>query len=562
MWYNIGIRRKEKMQNVEQIREKTRKDLEEKLQAYGKCALVRCTGFGKTWLLSSLTQKYNKVLYLYPAEVIKNTVENVVKKSKASKKMQDIEEENMSKQFQAKLKAECEELDTHNITFMTYMKLIRLSDEDFEALLEYDLIIFDECHRLGAEKTRLAVDKLFETCSDAKFIGATATPDRSDSFDVIDTFFDNIVVYPYTLHDAIQDGIIKKPYYCYCTYDIETDLKEAALTAGEDVNNITVREVLKSKLIEISQIYNLETIIKDTITKYAKEQNYLKFIVFFDGFKQLKNKGEDVRGWFQKAFPNYSINALTITSQTKQESENVAKLDELVYRDKGIDLIYCVDMLNMGYHVNDLTGIVMYRGTSSSIIFNQQLGRALSTGNENSCIVFDIVDNLHRKCVYELYDKSKVRKRKRKTLPTAEAMTEIDVTDMIKEEIDELREQFKEDRESSGLEPEKWWKFCNDFGPEDLYATGHEATYRELIAKAVAEPVAQRCKRAQEEHFKRWCIMNSQPYPSTRAELIKKDLMPPLEPYARWQNVTVGQILDEMEKGGDWNTRVVNKQVG
>ena len=120
-----------------------------------------------------------------------------------------------------------------------------------------------------------------------------------------------------------------------------------------------------------------------------------------------------------------------------------------------------------------------------------------------------------------MYDKSKVRKRKRKTLPTAEALTDIDVTGMSKEEIDELREQLKVDEESS-LEPERWWKFCNDFGPEDLYATGHEATYRELIAKAVAEPLAQRCKRAQEEHFKRWCMMNSIPYPSTREELEKR----------------------------------------
>lgn len=549
------------MQNVEQIREKTRQDLEKKLELYGKCALVRCTGFGKTWLLSSLTQKYNKVLYLYPAEVIKNTVEHVVKNVRTNKKSKDSEEA-ISEQFKNKLKAECNELHTDNITFMTYMKLIRLSDEDLEDLVKYDLIIFDECHRLGAEKTRVAINKLFDICSDTKFIGATATPDRSDSFDVIEGFFDNIVVYPYTLHDAIQDGIIQKPYYCYCTYDIETDLKEAALTAGEDVNDIKVKEVLKSKLIEISKIYNVETIIRETVTKYVKNNNYLKFIVFFDGFKQLKDKGEDVKGWFSKAFPKYSINTLTITSKTKEESENVNKLESLVYRKNGIDLVFCVDMLNMGYHVNDLTGIVMYRGTSSSIIFNQQLGRALSTGNSNSCIVFDIVDNLHRKCVYELYDKSKVRKKKRKTLATAdlEELTGIDIKGMSKAEVDDLRQQLISDLDIDNQE--KWWKFCNDFGPEDLYATGNEATYRELIAKAVAEPVAQRCKRAQEEHFKRWCIMNKQPYPSTREELIKKDLMPPLEPYARWQNVTVGQILDEMEKGGDWESRVINKQVG
>lgn len=36
------------MTKVEEVREKTQKDLVEKLNKYGKCALIRCTGFGKT----------------------------------------------------------------------------------------------------------------------------------------------------------------------------------------------------------------------------------------------------------------------------------------------------------------------------------------------------------------------------------------------------------------------------------------------------------------------------------------------------------------------------------
>lgn len=227
------------MSLVDKIRKKTRLDLENKLDKYGKCALVRCTGFGKTWLLSDITKKYEKVLYLYPSEVVKNTVKNVLDKA------EQLETINIKK----KLLSDCDKFDFNNIKFMTYMKLIRLSDEELDSLKEYDLIIFDECHRIGGKITKEYVGKLFRICKDSKFIGSTATPDRNDAFDIIETFFNNIVVYPYTLHDAFQDNIIKKPYYCYCTYDIETDLKEAALLAGQDINNIKVKEVLNSKLI-------------------------------------------------------------------------------------------------------------------------------------------------------------------------------------------------------------------------------------------------------------------------------------------------------------------------
>ena len=58
------------------IRQKTYEDLMRKLKKYKKCAVIRPTGFGKTWLLASLIFQYKKVLYLYPAEVIRETVEN------------------------------------------------------------------------------------------------------------------------------------------------------------------------------------------------------------------------------------------------------------------------------------------------------------------------------------------------------------------------------------------------------------------------------------------------------------------------------------------------------
>src|SRR5699024_8523204 len=133
-----------------------------------------------------------------------------------------------------------------NVDMMTYAKLIRLSDDELQNM-SYDAIIIDEAHRIGAIRTMEAISQLLANLPNADLIGATATPNRTDSFDVTSVFFSSIMSFPYTLHDAMQDQMLLKPNYCFCTYDVETDLKEEALTAGEDLHDPEVLEVLNRK---------------------------------------------------------------------------------------------------------------------------------------------------------------------------------------------------------------------------------------------------------------------------------------------------------------------------
>lgn len=517
------------------IWDKTKDDLLEKLEKNGKCALVRCTGFGKTWMLAYITAMFKKVLFLYPAKVIKDTAQGVV---------ESVSEEI----YKDEIKSCFGDFDFRNIDFMTYKKLSMMGKKDIKTLPDYDLVIMDECHKCGANLTKRNIKKIMELKPFAKYVGATATPNRSDAFDVIEAFFDNIVVFEYTLHDAFQDGILKRPIYCFCTmnpeHDIKNMAKEGALTAGEPLDNMIVKEVIKSKLIEIANIYNVPNIMSDVINKHAIDKNYMKFIVFFSGHKQLNDKLSDVVGWFKEVFPDYEISNLTISSETTEYQNNVDKLKSLTYKSKHIDLISCVDMLNLGYHVNDLTGIVMYRATNSSIIYVQQLGRALSTGNEDACIVFDIVDNLHRKSIFDLSLQGK--RRIKKTAIKAPVLTEIDISDLTPKEVNELRESYRQEMDDNN-EEEEWWHFCNNFFPEDFIATGHYASYRELLAKLIAEPVVERAKRVQELHRREWCEINNIPYPITRKEIVKhKNTPPALTEILSWQNITIRQYLDSI----------------
>ncbi|MBO5435379.1 DEAD/DEAH box helicase family protein [bacterium] len=525
---------------------KTLNDLRQKLNKYNKCAIIRPTGFGKTFMLTELIKDYNNVLYVYPSAVIRDTVVDRYYDSMFDTDTACYIDEDGNE-------LDPETVDTciamksiPNCTLMTYTKLAKLTDDDFKQM-HYDLILLDEAHRVGAAMTKIATEKLFTHNKKAHFVGATATPLRMDNFDVISVFFSDIMVYSYTIFDAIQDGMLKKPNYCYCTYDIETDLKETALTAGEDITDPIVRDVINAKCIEMAKIFNLPTIIKSTCDQYASTTEYMKFIVFFSNKTHMSEKLNEVIGWFKEAYPSHTVNTLKISSRTKEEHANTEKLNELIYKKNHIDLIACIDMLNMGYHVNNQTGIIMYRGTKSNTIFTQQLGRALSAGSDNSAIVFDIVDNLHRKAIYEL--KSSLSKKKTKksssksevrkthyflsddgsTILTLDKNQNAVITQYHLDEnnnivdINNIPSTLSYDDDTGDIydNGSLSYKDVNRITAECLTATGHEATYREILAKALAEPLTQRCKFALELHFRTWCHNHNVPYPITDAELEK-----------------------------------------
>lgn len=120
---------------VQLVRAKTKSDLKTKLEEHHHCAVIRCTGFGKTWLLSDISRDYMKVLYLYPAEIIKQTAIRAIEAT------EDSDEERYAKAIKKEIDDELGyEFDYRNIQFMTYMKLARMPKKSIEELPDYDLM--------------------------------------------------------------------------------------------------------------------------------------------------------------------------------------------------------------------------------------------------------------------------------------------------------------------------------------------------------------------------------------------------------------------------------------
>ena len=527
------------MKKIDRLRNETYEEALTLLRKYDKGAIIRPTGFGKTGILSKVIKsgKFKKILYLYPTEVIKNTVLGFYYKGRKNRP------------------------DTiDGVIFMTYMKLTQLSELDMKALKGVDLIICDECHRLGAAETMEGMRDLIEANPKAKLLGATATPERMDMIDEIAMFFDDRVTSRYTLHDAFTDGILQRPYYCFCAYGESSpkrlaEIKKDAMLQVESLDESDrpyATELLKGRMIEIAKLSRMDNVIKSTLEETHTDPTYQKYIVFFSGFGHMRSASKRVKNWFKKAFPGYKINELIITSETEEYRQNVEQLDALSYQENTIDLIYSCEMLNMGYHVSDLTGIIMYRSTYSNIIYSQQLGRALSTGDAVPKIVFDVVDNIHRKSVYSILGEkcaatqvmsdeevAEYIELVNRTLDKTPDGTPIPLTAEETNRLIELRKMMKQYKDN------ELGKINNNMlYPEDLIVTGYEATYRELISKTVAEPISMRCRQA----WNRWKEKGGDDSIRTREYILGQQAPDavPLSPFCRLKNVSINAVLDEM----------------
>jgi hypothetical protein len=217
--------------------------------------------------------------------------------------------------------------------------------------------------------------------------------------------------------------------------------------------------------------------------------------------------------------------------------------------------------------------------------------------------VFVVVDNLHRKGVFDLQvNKSRTLSKKQKKNTTVSLGWHLlDNGTIVDSDGDEAPLEYRNGKifdnqgnptnfvvsptgeiiDDENYKPSDSKLNCNEIKPEDIIATGHEATYRELIAKMVAEPMHQRCKMALELHFRKWCMVHDIPYPITiekmekisklnkqdfmkefeenvnnlspdyplhdvdrLLELAEEDGIPPLRMFARLKNVSIPQILD------------------
>lgn len=338
----------------------------EMLSDEGKAAVVHPTGTGKSYIGFKLCEQFPDkiVCWLSPSEYIFNTqLEN--------------------------LKQDSDGWQPENIAFFTYAKLMLMTDSELAAI-KPDYIVLDEFHRCGAEMWGDGVDRLLSMYPDTPILGLSATAIRylDNQRNMADELFDGNIASEMTLGEAIVRGILNPPKYVMSVFAYQ-----------EDYNRLKRRvRSAKSKAVRDSAERYLEALRRalemadglDKIFDKHMENRTGKYIVFCSNIEHLREMQSKAKEWFGKIDSEPHIyTAYSEDPTTSKEFQNF-KQDNSDH----LKLLYAIDMLNEGIHVDDVSGVILFRPTLSPIIYKQQIGRALAAGKNNVPVIFDIVNNI------------------------------------------------------------------------------------------------------------------------------------------------------------------------
>ena len=203
-----------------------------------------------------------------------------------------------------------------------------------------------------------------------------------------DELFDGNVASEMTLGEAIVRGILNPPKYVLSVFSYQNSLEKyqkriskakskAARDAGEKYLEALKRALEKAEGID--EIFNKH--IPDRAGKY---------IVFCSNIDHMREMIELSSDWFKRIDQNPHIySAYSNDPETSREFSDF-KADNSEH----LKLLYCIDMLNEGIHIENVSGVILLRPTVSPIIYKQQIGRALSASKDNDAVIFDIVLNI------------------------------------------------------------------------------------------------------------------------------------------------------------------------
>lgn len=327
--------------------------------------------------------KDKRLLFLAPTEAIKSQMYGYIAKY--------IVGEEPTSERPAKMIAE---EYFPNLKIILYPTLLRMKSETMEKLRP-DIIIMDELHRTGAEKWGEKIDKLLNMNANAKVLGLTATPDRMDDKNIVDNLFEGKINYELKLVEAIKRGIVKPPSYIKCDYALKDELVSVK-KAIDECDNEKDKKELQEIFNRMRKIVEKADGIPELFEKHMSKKNG-KYIVFCKDKQHMHELMGKVGEWFENIDSEPEIYSVySGKGYTKKQNQQTIKSFEESKTDH-LKLLFSVDMLNEGLHVEDISGVIMLRPTESRIIYLQQLGRALSSDyDREKTIVFDLVNNYLR----------------------------------------------------------------------------------------------------------------------------------------------------------------------
>ena len=331
-----------------------------------KAAIVHPTGTGKSFIAFKLCEDHpdNTICWLSPSEYIFSTqLENLYQAADGYK--------------------------PNNIVFFTYAKLMGMSKEEIQAI-HSDYIILDEYHRAGATFWQKGVEQLLFTYSDIPVLGLSATNIRylDNQRDMAQELFDGNIASQMSLGEAIVRGILNPPKYVLSMYYYQNTLEKYERRVKKTKSKVA-RDNAEKCLEELRRTLEKAEGL-DVIFKKHMSDPHGKYIVFCSN-KEHMDQMMKHKEWFSKVDKEPHMYSVYSSDPGADKAFKDFKEDN---DNNHLRLLYCIDALNEGIHVDNISGVILLRPTVSPIVYKQQIGRALSASKKTNAVIFDIVLNI------------------------------------------------------------------------------------------------------------------------------------------------------------------------
>ncbi|MDE6627691.1 MAG: DEAD/DEAH box helicase [Lachnospiraceae bacterium] len=331
----------------------------QKLQNEGaqRALLISATGTGKTYASAFALREKNprKALFLVHREQIAKQAINSYKKVFGNTKTFGLLSGN-SKDYKA------------DYLFSTMQMMAKRENLERFKQDEFDTIIIDEVHRAGAD----SYQRIIQYFEPKFWLGMTASPERTDDFDIYD-LFDHNIAYEIRLQQALEENLLC-PFHYFGITDLEIN--------GEIFDDSTGLRNFANLVCNERVDYVIE---KANYYGYSGER--VKGLIFCSRKEEAIALSEqfNIRGYHTEFLCGDD-------SQSKRE-ECIERLtnDDRVDR---LDYIFTIDIFNEGVDIPEINQVIMLRPTQSPIVFIQQLGRGLRKAEgKEYVVILDFIGN-------------------------------------------------------------------------------------------------------------------------------------------------------------------------
>ena len=340
-------------------------NIEEIIHKGGKRALlISATGTGKTYASAfALRKLFTNKLFPNKKALFLSHREQINKQ--ALKSYKRIFGKNVPMELLSGNQNDIEKAKSGEFLFSTMNMMARTDIMEQFKPNEYSVIVLDECHRSGAA----SYQRIINYFKPELLLGMSASPERTDNFDVF-SLFDHNIACEIRLQQALENDLLC-PFHYFGITDLEIDGE------SDDLNRF--RQLTADKRIEY--------IIRQA-EYYGYSGNRVKGLIFCSG----KDEAKELSRKFNLT-GKYNTTMLCGDNSQEERESAINRLVDDNAADR-LDYIFTVDIFNEGVDIPEINQVIMLRPTESPIIFVQQLGRGLRKADgKEFVIVIDFIGN-------------------------------------------------------------------------------------------------------------------------------------------------------------------------